>query len=133
MLTLRDKGKPIAIIHGGIDDGEIISVVEDKGGDDYNSDYSDDDDIDDKFFEVEDEGKLIPLPSMDTRQVTYIAGPSGSGKSTYASMQAEKYRKIFPGSQIYIFSRLDSDPAFDNKFNPPIIRMKIDNSLISKP
>lgn len=155
MLTLKDVGKPIAIIHGGIDDGEIISIIDDSkkitkymdtpnhGGmrnyldydseDDYSDDDYDDDDINDTEYEVEDGGILVPLPSMDTRQVTYIAGPSGSGKSTYASVQAEKYRKIFPGQQIYIFSRLDQDPAFDNKFNPPIIRMKIDENLIKHP
>lgn len=136
MLTFKDIGKPIAIIHGGYDDAEIISIVDDKKerygyySDESDSDY---DDIQDNYFEVEDEGKLVPLPSMDPRSVIYIAGPSGSGKSTMASLQAEKYRKMYPGNQVYIFSRLDTDPAYDGKFNPPIIRMKIDNNLITKP
>lgn len=145
MLTLKENGKAIAIVHGGIDDGEIISIVDDNRGDGkpnelmgyygYGEDESDDDDINDKYFEIEDgdPGVLVPLPSFDTRSVTYVAGPAGAGKSTYAAGQAEKYRKIFPGSPIYIFSRLDSDPAFDGKFNPPPTRMKIDNTLLTHP
>lgn len=140
MLTLKEHGKAIAIVHGGIDDGEIISIIDDSKGNNgkdlfagYYDDESDDDDINDKYFEIEDGGVLVPLPSFDTRSVIYVAGPAGAGKSTYASTQADKYRKIFPGNQIYIFSRLDSDPAFDGKFNPPPIRMKIDNTLLSHP
>lgn len=133
MLTFKDIGKPIAIIHGGYDDGEIISIINDnEGGNDYFDSESEDDDINDKNLEL-DNGKIVPLPSYDTRQVSYIAGPSGSGKSTYAAIQAMKYRKLFPQNQVYIFSRLDSDPAFDGKFNPPPIRMKIDESLLTHP
>lgn len=130
MLTIRPIGKPIAVVHGGEYDGEIISLV---GNDEYDNNYGywDDDDIDDKEFEIDD-GKLVPVPSMDTRQVTYIAGPSGSGKSTYAALQTQKYRKLFPSNPIYIFSRLDSDPAFNN-INPPPIRIKIDEKLLSHP
>ena len=143
MLTFKDKGKAIAVIHGGPLDGEIISVTEEEKntGGSYYSDsedefYSDDDyedDINDKFFDLHGQGKLVPVPSVDTRQVTYIAGPSGSGKSTYASEQAMKYRKLFPKNPIYIFSRLDNDSAFDSKFSPPPIRVKINESLITNP
>jgi hypothetical protein len=124
MLTLCGHGKPIAIVHGGEFDAEIISIV---------TNLEDFDDYDDEFFDIEDEGILVPLQDMDTRQVTYIAGPAGSGKSTYAAGQMVKYRKAFPKNQIYIFSRLDSDPSLDVKLNPKPIRMPIDNKLITHP
>jgi hypothetical protein len=134
MLTLKDMGKPIAIVHGGYDDGEIISIINENeaGGNNYSDDeYSDEEE---EFEQFEPQGGMIvPLPSMDSRQVTYIAGPSGAGKSSFAAMQAQKYRKIYPQNKIYMFSRLDTDPAFDGKFQPPIIRMKIDDSLVTRP
>lgn len=123
MLTFDEIGTPVGIVHGGELNGEIISVVEDDNDDMY--DYSSDLDIYD--------GYVVPLPKLDTRNVNYVAGPSGSGKSTYASIQAEKYRKLYPHNQIYIFSRLDQDPAFDGKFFPKPIRMKIDDSLLNNP
>lgn len=129
MLTLSDFGKPIAIVHNGEYDGEIISVVTNP------EELEDLDEDDEPYFILDeyDSGVLVPLPNMEGRHVNYTAGPSGSGKSTYASGQMDKFRKINPNGQIYIFSRLDSDPAFDNKFNPKPIRMKIDTSLITNP
>ena len=127
MLTFDDNGKAIAIVEGGEYDGEIISI-----NDNNKKKRLDPSDINAKFLVI-DEGKMIPLPSMETRQVIYVAGPSGSGKSTYSSMQAQQYRKMNPKNAIYLFSRVDNDVVFDGKFNPPIIRIKIDNSLLTHP
>jgi hypothetical protein len=141
MLSLEAVGRPLAIVHGGSDDGEIISVVTENKNDIHNYGYEDEDDYysdegdnEDTFKEIEfDDGLVVQLPNELTRDIVYIAGPSGSGKSTYASSYAQKYRKMFPQSQIYIFSRLEKDPAFDGMFRPPPIRMKIDEALITHP
>jgi hypothetical protein len=53
---------------------------------------------------------------------------AGSGKSTYLGNYAEEYSKMFPSNPIFIFSRLDEDPAFDSL--PNHIRIKLDESFI---
>lgn len=52
----------------------------------------------------------LPNPFLD-REVGYTAGPSGSGKSTMTLKYAKNYRKLFPENNIYVFSRLEIDPA----------------------
>jgi len=73
--------------------------------------------------------KFEPIPDIH-RCVLYVAGPSGSGKSTYARNFSKNFKKIFPKSNIIVFSRLDSDEAID-KLNP--IRIKIDEQIINDP
>lgn len=124
MLTLNEYGTPFAIVHGGEDDSEVISIVSDPNLFDYEDDTS---------FEILDDGDMHLLPDLETRQVYYIAGPSGSGKSTQAADYAIKFQKCFPGKNVFIFSRLAQDPAFDGKLRPAPIRIAIDNSLITKP
>jgi len=75
-------------------------------------------------------GKFIPVPNIDTREVTFIAGPSGSGKSTLASKYIEIYKKLFPKNPIIIFSRKPTDPALD-RLKP--LRFMIDESIVSDP
>lgn len=76
------------------------------------------------------DGVLIPVPNIDTREVSYIAGPSGSGKSTLASKYLEFYKKLHPEKPIIIFSRKNEDPVLD-KLKPS--RFIIDESIITDP
>lgn len=74
-----------------------------------------------------------PLIDPDSRNITYICGASGSGKSTLARSLIEKFNIIFPNSPIYIFSRLNSDPAFDDlEKKKIIIRIPINENFLEK-
>lgn len=81
-------------------------------------------------FTIEDEGKMMHIPNIDTREVPFIAGPSGSGKSTYAANYIKMFKKIFPKNDIFVFSRLAEDPVID-ALDPT--RIIIDESLIENP
>lgn len=120
---------PIAKIVGGDLDGEIIylNTEENKpccrrcskrcrrkpccGG--CNMCCDNEDDEIGKDFHLPDYSILQPLMNVNQRSVNYIAGPAGSGKSTYASSIIERYKKIFPEKEFFIFSRTDAknDPA----------------------
>lgn len=66
-----------------------------------------------KEFVIND-GMLEPVPNIDTeRDVFYVSGPSGSGKSTFVATYLTNYCDIFPDNQIYMFSAVPSDPAFE--------------------
>lgn len=117
MFSFKD-GRPLAKIEGGKYDGKILFIdTNEKSKSKINN------------ITLTD-GKLIPLPNIDTRDVVHIGGPSGSGKSTYAANYMKNYKKIFPENEIYVFSRLDSDEVID-KLDPA--RIPIDESLIDDP
>jgi hypothetical protein len=80
-------------------------------------------------FEIDD-GKLEPVPNIDTREIFYVAGPSGSGKSTLISKYAENYKKLFPDKDIIIFSRKPTDPVLD-RLRPS--RFIIDETIVTNP
>lgn len=77
-------------------------------------------------------GQIVPYPTTvpNQRDVIYVAGPSGSGKSTFCGQYMEQYKKQFPKNKIYVFSRVESDEAFD--YLKPI-RIKLNQELISDP
>jgi hypothetical protein len=128
MFSLN-KGRPIAKIVGGKLNGKILYIYDsDKF---QESSDSDDDDLSLLGKDVKlKTGKFEQLPNIDTREVSYIAGPSGSGKSTYASNYIEKFKKIFPEGNVYVFSRLNSDPALDSL---GVIRIMLDESIYQDP
>lgn len=76
-------------------------------------------------------GDISIIPNSKARECLFIAGSSGSGKSTYASKYVEKWLKIFPQGECYLFSRKDKDPVFDKQ--PRIKRVKINDDLIKNP
>lgn len=115
MLNFKD-GKAIAQVKGGMYNKKIV--------------FLDDTEQIKGFDKLIIRGIMMPVPNLDTREVSYIAGPSGSGKSTYASKIIENFHKLFPDNNIYIFSRLESDPVLD-RLKP--IRVTLDNSLIEDP
>lgn len=156
MLSLIE-GRAIGKINGGPLDNEIIGIKEIKNenknksnksieeydediaieSDEESNEDSDNEipkkkiiqDIDDTEFYLK-KGKFDPFPTMKTREVIYVAGPSGSGKSTYAAKYIENYKKLNPDKDIFVFSRLDNDPAID-KLYPSYV--KLDKSLIDNP
>ena len=96
------EGKSIAKIKGGKYNNSIIHINDN------------DEKTKGNFKEINiNDGKIEPIPDIEKRQCSFIAGPSGSGKSTMAANYLEKYKKIFPDNKIIIFSRKDSDPVLD--------------------
>jgi hypothetical protein len=58
--------------------------------------------------------QLIPNPNPRQRDVYYVCGPSGSGKSHIAKGIAEAYRKLHPGREVYLVSKLNEDSTLDS-------------------
>ncbi len=88
-------------------------------------------DVDGEQNEYTCDSELEIIPNPDAREVLYISGPSGCGKSTLASKYIKKFVKIFPKSEIYLFSIKDADPVFDSI--PQVQRLKIDERMIGNP
>lgn len=124
MLAFNDfgdkKSRCIAKVVGGKLDKQKLYIVDKK--------YEKSGETGTNIF-IKD-GTLQPVPNIKTREIPYVAGPSGSGKSTWASNFAELYHKLHPKNEIFIFSRLKEDPAFD-KIKP--VRIPIDETLITEP
>lgn len=78
-----------------------------------------------------DDGKVIPLPNIKTRECLYIAGPQGSGKSYYTAMYIREFKKMFKKKKIILFSMVENDKAYENIKG--IKQIKIDESLIDDP
>ena len=116
-------------------DGKMIASINDKNGKSKDILFIDtnNDNGYDKII-LENDNKFLPIFDDSGRSIVYICGASGSGKSTLASELIKNFNILFPESNIYIFSRLNSDPAFDKlEKNGVIIRIPIDNTLIDDP
>lgn len=115
-----ESGRLIAKIKGGKNNNKLIYV---------DCESEDDDGL--KEIGTSD-GKFVPLPDVDRREVVYVAGPSGSGKSTYAADYIKSYLAVFPDKDFFVFSRTDAkdDPAYKGlKFH----QVLIDESLLDDP
>lgn len=113
-----DDGRLLAKISGGKHKNKLIYLDENNKRGMMN-------------IEIKD-GKIVPVPDIDKREVVYIAGPSGSGKSTYAADYIKSYLTLFPSKDFFVFSRTDAsnDPAFRGlKFN----QVLIDETLLENP
>jgi hypothetical protein len=75
---------------------------------------------------------LVPSSDKDVREVWYIAGPSGSGKSYIAKGLAERYRKQFPGREVFLVSKLKEDETLDSTKGGPLRRLDI-QKLVDNP
>jgi hypothetical protein len=144
-----EKGRPIAKIVGGDDNGELLHISDEADTNKCcdckkcsNKCYIKpcckkccmaEDELEDESlgtdFELEN-GVMIPVPNIDTRDVLYVAGPAGSGKSTFAAKYAEMFQKLYPQKEIIVFSRKPSDPVLD-KLRPS--RFIIDESIVENP
>ena len=56
---------------------------------------------------------IIPTSDPKKREIFYICGASGSGKSYIATEIAQSYKKLFPGREVYLVSKLNEDPTID--------------------
>jgi hypothetical protein len=135
MLSYK-KGRPIAFIVGGYDDGEILHVYEednDKKSDEETSEETSEESSEEDITGISlPVGKFSALLNPNERSVSYIAGPSGSGKTTYALNLVKSYAKIHPKKIFYLFSRTDykQDPAYKGLRANQIM---LDETLISDP
>lgn len=88
-------------------------------------------DLDDKgYTEIKCKQKIQVLPRKDIIEKLYISGVSGSGKSTYSGKYIKEFKKLFKDDEIFIFSSVGKDEAFD-KYHP--VRIPIDEDLINDP
>lgn len=89
--------------------------------------------INEKDITVEDGlFQMIPDPK-DFREVVYIYGASGSGKSSIARNYIKEYIREFPENTIYIISRKEKDPAFDDLSEyGKILRIPINEDILSE-
>lgn len=71
---------------------------------------------------------ILPNYNSTQREILYMAAPSGSGKSTLAANYADFYRKLHPKHDIYLFSKVENDPAF--KGIKRLYTIKADESLL---
>jgi hypothetical protein len=76
--------------------------------------------------------QLIPNPNPRQRDVYYVCGPSGSGKSHIAKGIAEAYRKLFPGREVYLVSKLTEDSTLDSMKGGKPKRINV-QSLVDDP
>lgn len=122
-----EKGRIIAVVKGGDLSGKLLSIVDPydkkKGAT-----------IGTTINVSKQKGELIPTMNLDERAVEYIAGPSGSGKTTMAVLLANKYLKVHPEINFYLFSRTawTDDPAFKKLKKPPI-QIPINENLLFDP
>lgn len=125
MFTLKEKGKVIAVVKGGSRNGEILSITDDAGFEKFQ-------------IPMEDAGILELVPSMTWekkvvkpyRDALLIIGPSGAGKSTLCAKYCKRFKKLFPDSPIFMFSRKTEDPAFEGI---ELNRVKMDMDLVTEP
>lgn len=78
-----------------------------------------------------DDVEITPTTTKE-RDCIYISGPSGAGKSTLVSKFIKRYVLTNPKNDIYLFSNVKDDPAF-NEFGKLIKKIKIDADLILDP
>jgi energy-coupling factor transporter ATP-binding protein EcfA2 len=126
-LTLQKKNNvPVAVIHGGANDGTKIYLDTAIPGTEKGKK------LEKGFPSVKiDDGVFRKL--VDTskeREVGVVVGASGSGKSTWVKSYCQEYRKTFKNREIYMFSNLAEDPTLDAI---KLKRIRIDESLVSDP
>jgi hypothetical protein len=71
----------------------------------------------------EDKEKIVPFVDkkiilkngkiIEERLIVYCPAASGSGKSRWSAMYSEQYHQKYPKREIFLFSRLGQDEAFD--------------------
>lgn len=120
------KGFPVAKIHNGKFDGEILGVLDDVKKVSEKEMISRDIDFKNAG------GTLFPLPNPDDEfgARIYISGPTGSGKSFWCYQYGLLYKELFPKNPIYLFSKLKKDKSID-KLDP--IRILLDESILENP
>ena len=88
---------------------------------------------------VHTKGKFVCCPNLDfpikkdfeKANHMYIAGATGSGKSYYISDYLKLINKYQPKREIFIFSDVEHDKAFEDLSN--VTRIAIDMTLVNEP
>lgn len=75
--------------------------------------------------------QMIPNQKMGF-DVIYLCGAMGQGKTYQCCKIGEMYRRIYPESNIYIFSQKVSDPSFDDSKTLGARRVLIDEKFADK-
>jgi adenylate kinase family enzyme len=133
-----DHSQPIGFIEDGELDGNIIYLQNDD--EEYSASETESDESENEFFQPVSgaglkrikirHGRIVPIPS-EKRFVDYVVGMSGSGKSTYASKIIDKYHRLYPKNDIYLFSMKDKDPVFTPyEKNGIMTRIVLDETLL---
>ena len=119
--------KPIAIITGGKHDKRIIYLDENEKN---KKKYGYIQELDDKLNSeiIIQDGIIFPLPELHTRSTVFVSGPAGSGKSTFVAEYVKNYKLIFPKNDVYLFSKVKNDPAFDHI--KKMIKIPVDEKLM---
>lgn len=121
-FNLEKQGKILAQIDGGKFNKKVVAIT-DKKNDNVTKEFP--------HIHIGDVGKFQQIPDPETeRQILYIFGASGSGKSTYARNYIEKWLKLNPDGDIYLFSTLKDDDSLDS-VNPK--RILLDDKLVDDP
>jgi chromosomal replication initiation ATPase DnaA len=60
------------------------------------------------------DGVMQPIPDPEKRSIIFVYGASGSGKSTLLRDYCNEFKKLYPKSPIYLFSRLAADESLDD-------------------
>jgi len=74
--------------------------------------------------------RVVPQDIPNQRESILISGPSGSGKSHFCSEYIKTFHEMFPERQVFIFSKKDEDPAFDQF--PFVQRVELESLLPPK-
>jgi len=83
-----------------------------------------------KYLEIpKKEGHIQVIPQHESSRIA-VMGPSGAGKSVWISNFLKQYRKKYPKNEIYVFSPLKDDPAFEDI---KLKYVKIDESILEDP
>jgi hypothetical protein len=82
-----------------------------------------------RLYEIDiKDGKVVPFPTVETRQCAYAAAPSGSGKSYWAKNYAKMYNKAFPSNKVFLFSKVSNDVSLKGIKN--LIPIILDQELV---
>lgn len=121
-----DKGKRIAKIKGGPDNGVILHLQDIDGKTSIRNKI-------DKI-KLEDYEKFEIIPDNKFSQVVYCCGPRGSGKTTFCLHYIKNYLRANKGNDFYLFSRteFENDEAY-KKIGLQPIQIKIDEDLVNDP
>ncbi len=121
----RKGSRPVAIVKGGKNNGQVVYVDQAKQTNEIFKSQTKKTGqgiiLKDGVFEV--------LPSEKTR-VSFTAGPSGSGKTTACANYVKYYKQMYPRALFILFSQKKHDPVLD-KLRPH--RVVVDESLIEEP
>jgi hypothetical protein len=88
------------------------------------------------YIQLDDDGsEMVPMPRIknkdaEAREIIYISGPEESGKSVWASKYIKQFKKMYPQSKLFVFSKIKHDKVIDD-LKP--IRVALNENLYKKP